>query len=80
MDVTAKVKEAVQGDRLTITASNEALGGDPAFGIGKQLRVEYTVAGKACTATVNEGEDLSLPASSDGTGALVITKAIYGAP
>lgn len=78
-DVTAKVKDAIQNNKLFITANNDALGCDPAFGISKQLHVEYTVDGKNHTATVNEGEDLQLPATSDGAGPLVIIKAKYGA-
>jgi len=79
-DVTDKVKAAVKDNKLTITASNDALGSDPAVGITKQLKVDYTVDGKPHTATATEGDDLTLPAAADGAGTLVITKATWGAP
>ena len=77
-DVTATVAAAVQNNRLSISADNDTLKGDPLPGVTKQLKVDYTVGGAAKTATVNEGETLSLPASGDGEGALKITKAQYG--
>jgi Domain of unknown function (DUF3395) len=76
-DVTAKVKAAVKNDALTLTASNENLDVDPAVGLTKELKVEYTVDGKAHSAKANEGDDLTIPAPADGTGALVIVKATW---
>jgi len=80
VDVTDKVKAALKDNKVTINAGNDAMGGDPASGIVKQLKVEYTVDGKPHTATANEGDDLNLPAAADGAGTLVITKATYGSP
>ena len=75
-DVTAKVKEAVKDDKLTIDATNDNFG-DPAEGIGKELRVEYTLDGKEMKATVAENETMTLPKEGE-KGKLVITKAVYG--
>lgn len=76
MDVTAKVKEAVKDNALSIEATNDNFG-DPAFNIGKQLRVEYTLDGKAMTETVAENETLKLPKEGQ-KGKLEITSAVYG--
>ena len=79
-DVTRLVQNAVRGGKLAIAASNEALGGDPAFGITKRLSVDYTVDGKPHTQHAEEGNTLRLPADGEGTGALVIVRANWGAP
>lgn len=61
-DVTDRVKAMVRDGRLSLTVTNEALGGDPARGIPKQLRVEYTLDGKPLVAVAKEREVLELPA------------------
>lgn len=61
-DVTEKVKALVQDGRLVLDAGNDALGGDPAQGHQKRLRVEYTLGGKALVAIVGEGGHLAIPA------------------
>jgi hypothetical protein len=62
-DVTSKIAALVNRDRFTITADNGEMGGDPAFGHAKRLRVEYTLDGKSGTATAAEGEDIALPSN-----------------
>jgi hypothetical protein len=76
-DVTEKVKAAVKSNALSITAANDGLDVDPAVGLTKELKVDYTIDGKPHSAKANEGEDLTIPAAADGTGALVIVKATW---
>jgi hypothetical protein len=73
-DVTDKVKEMVKDDRLSVEASNDNFG-DPADGIVKKLKVDYTIGGTARSKTVNEGETLKI---SGKKSKLVIKKAFYG--
>ena len=59
-DVTAKVAQTASDDSLSIAASND-LFGDPAPGIVKKLRVDFTLAGKPLSKTVSENETLTIP-------------------
>ena len=61
-DVTQKVAEMVKAGTLSVEASNGNFG-DPANGIPKKLRVEYTVDGTAQARTVSEGETVTLTAT-----------------
>jgi hypothetical protein len=58
-DVTTKVAQAAEGDTLSIAANNDTFG-DPASGIFKKLRVEYTFDGKDRSKTVSENETLAI--------------------
>ena len=78
VDVTAAVRKQVVGNSLTVVGEN-ALGGDPAYNTVKKLRVDYTVGGQAHTQFGNENQKLTIPAEGEGTGKLVIRRAIYGA-
>lgn len=69
-DVTAKVSELVQSGRKSIAASNEELGGDPASGSVKQLRVDFTLDGKPATLTVDEGDSLIFPVNTNQLAAI----------
>jgi len=60
-DVTDKVKAMLKGGRLVVEVSNDALGGDPANGHVKQLKLEYTLDGKALVLTAREGETIAIP-------------------
>jgi HEAT repeat protein len=60
-DVTKKVEEMVKAGSLTIDASNDNFG-DPANGVQKKLRIEYSVEGRMDSKTVNEGETVTLSA------------------
>lgn len=77
-DVTLIVRKGVSNNTLSIVASNDALGGDPAPGIIKMLTVQYTVAGKSHRAGAREGATLVLPVDGDGKRRLVIVKATWG--
>ena len=76
VDVTAQLARRVRNGALSIRADN-SISGDPAQGIVKQLRVEYTLNGEAHTKTVDEGRTLTIP-NGEPAGALVIRRAIYG--
>jgi hypothetical protein len=73
-DVTAKVAAMVKDDSLTVDATNDNFD-DPAVGVAKKLKVDYTIDGKAGSKTVNESETLFVSARPSK---IVIVKAVYG--
>ncbi len=73
-DVTEKVAAMVKDNKLSVEATNDNFG-DPADGIVKKLKVEYTVDGVAHSKTVNESETLTI---SGKPSKLIIRKAVYG--
>jgi len=77
-DVTLILRKAVINNKLSITATNSTLGGDPAYGLDKRLNVQYTVAGKPHITSIGEGKTLIIPIGGDGDGLLVIVKATWG--
>jgi hypothetical protein len=58
VDVTQKVADWIE-ESLKITANNDDFG-DPAEGIEKQLKVDYTLDGVEASKTVNENETLKI--------------------
>ena len=62
VDVTLRLSDMVENDRLSLNDYN-ALVEDPAYGQSKELRVEYSVDGRAQSKTVAERAplDLSVP-------------------
>ncbi len=78
-DVTDKVKAMVKDGALSVDATNDNFG-DPADGIVKKLKVDYTIDGVAASKTVNEGETLTIAANEKPapSGKLAIKKAVYG--
>jgi len=58
-DVTQAVAAAVRNNTLRITASN-ALAGDPAPGVVKQLRMVYAIGGQEQTIAVKENDSVVL--------------------
>ena len=74
-DVTAVVAAAVKNERLAIEATNAKFG-DPAPGVPKKLRVEYSVGAEKLAREVSEGGKLEIAAPSGQK--LVILKAVYG--
>ena len=58
-DVTDKVKEMVKDGALSVVANNDNFG-DPAEGVVKKLKVDYTFDGKAKSKTVDEDETLTI--------------------
>ncbi len=63
-DVTARVVALIKSGRKSVVASSGELGGDPAFGSVKELRVEFTLDGKPDTLAVDENETLIFPVSA----------------
>ena len=78
VDVTARLTDAIQDDKLSLGVNNETLGGDPAPTVVKTLGVKYTVGGKPGKTTVGEFTTLVLPPASEKPGKLVILSATYG--
>ncbi len=76
VDVTDKVKAALEGGRLDVLASNQDFG-DPIHGTVKTLKVQYTIDGVAATKTAAENKRLVIEAGAGKT--LAIVKASYGA-
>jgi len=74
-DVTKKVAAVVKAGALAVEASNGNFG-DPAYGIAKSLRVDYTVNGVAASKTVVENETLTFTATSTPPA---VVEAICGA-
>jgi hypothetical protein len=60
-DVTSLLASLVSGQQLQLAVSNSALGGDPAEGRHKQLRVIYLWQGIRYESVVPEGATLSIP-------------------
>ena len=60
-DVTSIVRAAANGNELQLAVSNGALGGDPAPGLHKNLRVIYRLNGTRYEAVAAEGTTLALP-------------------
>jgi hypothetical protein len=60
VDVTRHIDQMLQQGITNFAAGNN-LAGDPAFGIVKQMRVEYTVNGKPQSITVREGQTMTFP-------------------
>lgn len=59
-DVTATVAAFVSGGDTDVEASNDTMGGDPAFNVVKRLRVVYTVNGEQREQTVGENQTMAL--------------------
>lgn len=80
IDVTGRVRSALQGDKISLPVNNQNLtaGSDPAHLKAKKLRVKYRVGATAHTVIVAENQILDLPALGDGVGTLSIESASYG--
>jgi hypothetical protein len=59
VDVTDKVADLVADDALSVEATNTNFG-DPADGVVKKLKVDYTFEGKEKSKTVDENETLKI--------------------
>ncbi len=63
VDLTGKLADLSKQGELEVSVNNELAGRDPAFGLPKELRVDYTLDGKPGQATIHEGDTLTLPAT-----------------
>jgi len=61
VDVTSRIASMVQGNRLELPVTNQFMGGDPAYGSTKFLRVIYLWRGLRYEANATEGQTLSIP-------------------
>jgi DnaJ-like protein C11, C-terminal len=61
VDITERLRSFVDGNRLQFVVSNDSLGGDPAYGLHKQLRVIYRWQGIRYEAAAPEGATLVIP-------------------
>ncbi len=75
-DVTACLAAAVKDGRVSLVVGNETLGGDPAPGVVKRLRLVYRLGGQEATRDLAEGATLELAAPAGQR--LEILKASYG--
>ena len=78
-DVTEKVAGMVTDGSLVVDATNDNFGG-PDKGVGKTLKVDYTIGGVAASRGVSENETLKIVAGEQPVppGELKIRKAVYG--
>ena len=75
VDVTEKIQARVSAGNRKITASNELVGRDPAYGTVKKLELVYTVGGKVHKVSIPEKEELDLSGreTREGRALLVLT-------
>jgi hypothetical protein len=71
-NVTSFVRSELAEGNLTIHASNDRFGGDPAIGVIKQLRIDYKKGGVKKRVETNEGQSIALPEGAE------IMDAYYG--
>lgn len=72
-DVRQRLRSRVQNDRLDLRVDNSSMGGDPAEGSDKTLRVRYQWAGRQYDVAIDEGKRLTIPSAeqvsaADGEG------------
>ena len=60
MDLTKKLSGLVEDGRLSVLTGNGLAGGDPVFGVPKELRVDFSLAGVRNSVTVAENEPLNI--------------------
>lgn len=60
-DVRQLLQQAVVNNTLTIQVGNHTMGGDPIFGVVKDLFVQYSTSAGSFEVTVQEGGTLSIP-------------------
>jgi DnaJ-like protein C11, C-terminal len=64
INVTKQVASSVRNDTVSLPVNHDSFE-DPASGASKELKVDYTVDGKAKSKTVKEGDVLNLSASGE---------------
>ena len=78
--MTQKVAELIKAGAMAVEASNGNFG-DPASGIAKKLRVDYTINGVTISKTVPENDNLTLTAMATPPAIVdAICGALSGAP
>ncbi|HZI32914.1 MAG TPA: alpha-L-rhamnosidase N-terminal domain-containing protein, partial [Candidatus Binatia bacterium] len=74
-NVTTIVAGLVSNNQLNFVASNDNLGGDPAYGIVKTLEINFTLGGTNQTLFYGENETVNI---GNGIQPLTIIQAFYG--
>jgi alpha-L-fucosidase len=62
-EITEKVRQAVVSGGLNLQAENALTGGDPAPGVPKELRVEFSINGKDEVKVIPEGQSITIGAA-----------------
>lgn len=88
-DVSRRIQRMVNAGERRISVTNDTMGGDPAPGVPKRLRVTYEVGGRQYSQVVAENSWLTIRGGGGGggydggygqdAGRLVIVRALYGA-
>lgn len=80
MDVTARLNDRREGDRLILRITNDTMGGDPDQDHRKTLTVWYTYAGHVSRVVIDEKDTLEIPGNQPYyQGNLQVLRAQYGA-
>jgi hypothetical protein len=69
VDLTEKVARMVKDGTVSIPATNDFAGGDPASMVVKQLRVDYTLDGRPYSRTIGENQTIDIPDGTENEGA-----------
>lgn len=70
VDVTPQLSQAVAAGKLPFAVDFNQLGGDPAFGVAKELVVEYTLRGIDGVSRARDFANLSIPPVPEGNPAI----------
>ncbi len=68
IDLTAKLASLIESGELNVRIDNNLAGGDPAWLVVKELRVDYSLNGVLRHTTVQENEMLTLPETGQTAG------------
>ncbi|MDR1379975.1 MAG: hypothetical protein LBJ47_00675 [Tannerella sp.] len=72
VNITEIVRKSVADGNLTVSAHNDRLGGDPAQGYYKQLRIDCRTGGANKRVEINENQSVTLPPDAE------IVRVYYG--
>lgn len=61
IDITEKLNQLVENDKLNVKVTNQLAGGDPLRNIRKELKLIYSISSKIETVVVDEMKDLIIP-------------------
>ncbi len=78
IDVTQTIRDAMRDGKIERKIDKQFLGGDPAPGKAKLLRISYRVGSIFHQDDFADGDTLRLPAADDINGNLEVINAIYG--
>ena len=73
MNVAPKLRGLVQNNTLEFTVDHGLLGGDPAPGSAKRLRVVYRIGGRQCETSANDFERIRIPAQTGAVSPVTLS-------